>query len=77
MASQSEPVQQKLVTDWKKTIRKEQRKARILLADEKEARPHKDQNHCEEEFLAWGGDASDSDGDGDSATAENAESGIA
>jgi hypothetical protein len=77
MASLSEPVQQKLVDVWKKAIRKKQRKAGILLADEKDARPHKDQNDCEEEFLAWGGHASDPDGDGDSATAEDAESGIA
>jgi hypothetical protein len=61
MASLSDAVKLKLVTDWKKAIRKKQEVAGIRLADEKEARPHDDQKDCEEEFLNW--DGRDSDGD--------------
>jgi hypothetical protein len=71
MASLSDAVKLKLVTDWKKAIRKKQVVAGIRLADEKETRPHNDQKDCEEEFLNWGG--RDSDGDSAEEDSDSAE----
>jgi hypothetical protein len=51
----STQVQLKKIADWKLAISKRQREAGIR-DDDQDARPHKDQQECDEDYLSWAAD---------------------